>query len=150
MKNFKIIFLFMALAAFGFAACSDDETDTEKPVIQLNEPADHAHFHPGDEIHFDAEFSDNVALKQFKIDIHWGEGHDHKSGQHDDHGHEWSYEYIAELQGRNQHVHMHIDIPEDAKHGEYHFLVYCTDEAGNESFVAIEIEIEDDDHHHDH
>jgi hypothetical protein len=144
MKNFKIIFLLLGVAAVGFVACSDEETDTEKPVIQLNEPADHADFHPGDEIHFDAEFSDNVALKQFKIDIHWAEGHDHKSGQDDDH--EWSYEYIGDLDGRNQQVQMHILIPEDAKHGEYHFIVYCTDEAGNESFVAIEIEIEDDDH----
>lgn len=150
MKNYRIIFLFLTIAIFGFVACSDEEIDTEKPVIQLNEPITHANFHPGDEIHFDAEFSDNVALKQFKIDIHSGEGHDHKSGQDDDHGLDWSYEYIGELQGHNQQLQMHIDIPEDAKHGEYHFLVYCTDEAGNESFVAIEIEIEDDDHHHDH
>jgi hypothetical protein len=146
MRKHRIIVLLGLLIFMGLASCSTDEVDTERPVIQLNEPADHAHFHPGDEIHFDAEFSDNVALKQFKIDIHWGAGHDHKSGQDDDHGHEWSFEHIGELQGRNQHIHMHIDIPEDAKPGEYHFLVYCTDEAGNESFVAIEIEIEDDEH----
>ena len=146
----KTVFMFLALlsASVFFWSCSSDETDTEKPVIEISSPADHAHFHPGDIIHFDAEFSDNVGLKQFKIDIHWGEGHDHKSGQHDDHGHAWSYEYIGELYGRNKHIHMDITIPEDAKHGEYHFLVFVTDKAGNEAFVALEIEIEDD--HDDH
>ena len=144
----KLLFFAFLMISMGliFQACSDDnEVDTEKPVIEINDPLDGQHFHPGDEIHFDAEFSDNVELNQFKIDIHWGEGHDHKSSQN---GEEWTYEYIGELSGRNQHVHMHIDIPENAKHGEYHFLVYCTDKAGNESWVALDIHIEDHDHDH--
>jgi hypothetical protein len=142
MKNFRIYYLAFLSLTVAFVACSDDGTDTEKPVITLNEPEDHEHFHPGDEIHFDADFSDNVALKQMKIDIHSAEGHDHKSSSV---GTEWHWDTIINLSGRNMHKHFHIDIPADAEHGEYHFIVYATDAAGNESFVAIEIEIDDHD-----
>jgi hypothetical protein len=147
-KNFLYIGLILLI---GFTACNTEEMDTEIPVITINEPHDHEHFHPGGKIHFDADFSDNVGLKQFKIDIHSGEGHTHKSNGIRLQDNEWSYVYTGDLEGRNKHVHMDITIPEDAKHGEYHFIVYCTDQAGNESFVALEFEVEDDgDHHHDH
>lgn len=133
-----VVLLFAA--AIFFSACSKEEVDNQKPVIEIEEPLDHAHFHPGDIIHFDAEFSDNVALSQFKIDIHYGGDHGHKNSATTL---KWSYEYIGELSGRNKHIHMDIPVPAHAQAGEYHFLVYCTDKAGNEAFVALEIEIED-------
>jgi len=143
-KSIKTIFLILIILAFNFVACTEETIDTEKPVIEVSSPTDHQHFHPGDIIHFDAEFSDNIELGQFKIDIHFGDGHDHKSTAMEADGVEWDFEYIGELSGRNKHIHLDIPIPNNAKHGEYHFMVYCTDKAGNESWVALEIEIEDD------
>ena len=124
---------------FGLIGCSQDEVDTEKPVIEVNEPLNLAEYHPGDEIHVDIEFSDNVGLKEFKIDIHYGGDHSHKSLLDEV---EWSFLHIEAIEGRNKHVSMHIDIPDNVKHRAYDFLVYCTDKAGNEAMVALEIDIE--------
>ncbi len=146
MKKTMLFNLIIPVLFFGLMGCSQDDVDTEKPVIEVKEPHDHAEFHPGDEIHVDIEFSDNVGLKEFKIDIHYGGDHSHKSLLDEI---EWSFLHIEAIDGRNKHVHMHIDIPHNAKHGEYHFLVYCTDQAGNEAMVALEIEIEDE-HGHGH
>ncbi len=142
MKKKNLLTYSIMLAFAIFTACSSDEIDTEAPVILLHSPIDHQEFHPGGQIYFHADFSDNVGLSQFKIDIHFGEGHDHKSATSGEN--EWSYEYIGELEGQDQKVEMYIDIPLDALHGEYDLLVYCTDKAGNESFVFIEIDIEED------
>jgi hypothetical protein len=148
MKKIKFIAVILAALAFTFQACTTEDPDTEPPVIEVQSPADHEHFHAGDVITFEATFTDNIALSQFKIDIHFGEGHDHKSANHDDDEIEWHFEYIGDLSGTSQQVSMDIPIPHNAKHGEYHFMVFCTDEAGNESLVNLEIEVEDDDHDH--
>ena len=36
------------------------------------------------------------------------------------------------------------------KEGNYHFIVYCTDDSGQESFVSTEIHISYDAEEHDH
>jgi hypothetical protein len=148
MKQINNLLYITILAVLSFTACNTEEVDTEKPVITINEPHDHDHFKPGGNIHFDAEFSDNVGLKQFKIDIHYGGDHTHKSTGIKLQDNEWSYIYTGDLEGRNKHFQMDISIPEDVKYGDYDFIVYCSDQAGNESFVALEIEIEDDDLDH--
>lgn len=146
--NFKKYFLSICgvlLISALIVSCSKDDEDTKKPEIELISPQNHDEFHPGDNIHFEARFSDDTELSEYKIDIHFDDGHDHKSHKHD--GHEWHYTYTATLSGKNQMVHHDISIPEDAEHGEYHFMVFCTDKAGNESFIKIDIEIEGE--HHD-
>jgi len=44
-------------------------------------------------------------------------------------------------------------IPVNATPGDYHLMVYCTDAAGNEAYIARNIVLsttaEEDDHHHD-
>jgi hypothetical protein len=146
MKNIKIIAVILAAFAFTFQSCTTEDPDMEPPVIAVQSPADHEQFHPGDVITFEATFTDNIALSQFKIDVHYGGDHDHKSVNHDDDEIEWYFEYIGDLTGTSQQVIMDITIPHNAKHGEYHFLVFCTDEAGNESLVDLDIEIEDEVH----
>ncbi len=123
-------------------SCSKDETDDQKPVINLVSPAEMDEFLPGTTIPFEATFTDDKSLNQFKINIHFDDGHDHKSviGHYD----AWNYEFVGQLSGTAQEINMEIDIPEELTHGAYHFLVFCTDEVGNESFVAIDIHIEDD------
>jgi uncharacterized membrane protein len=134
--NLTLIVLF-----FGLMGCTQDEVDTEKPVIEIIKPHDHAEFNPGEEIQVEIEFSDNVGLKEFKIDIHYGGDHHHKASLDEI---EWSFMHIEAIEGRHKRLQMYIEIPDNAKHGEYDFLVYCTDTAGNEAMVVLEIEIDDE------
>lgn len=143
-RKFQIL-LFTALILV-FHACSDEETDTQSPLIEVSTPTDDQEFHPGEEIPFNAMFTDNIALSQFRIDIHYGGDHDHKSLNLTNEGIQWTFDFIGELTGNTRQVQMDIPIPEDALHGFYHFLVYCTDIAGNESWIALEIIIDDEVH----
>ncbi len=145
LKKYFTLLISLLLVSALTVSCSKDDEDTKKPEIELINPQDHDEFHPGENIHFEASFSDDTELSEYKIDIHFDDGHDHKTVRDGDH--EWHYVHTAELSGRNQMVHHDISIPEDAKHGHYHFMVFCTDKAGNESFIKIDIEIEGE--HHD-
>lgn len=149
MKKANLIYL-LSLTVVFFVSCNNDDdnnVDTTKPTIVLNEPVDHEEFLPGGEIHFDADFADNVELGSYKIEIHSSsDGHGHRGVQNE--GIAWSYEeshaFDAGLKNRN--VHSHIDIPvtingEPIKEGHYHLGVYCTDKAGNQQQVFVEIVI---------
>ena len=54
-----------------------------------------------------------------------------------------NYLHIQDISGIQKQIQMNIPIPLDAETGEYHFVVYVTDEAGNEAFVSLDIEIEE-------
>ncbi len=144
----KVILAAMVVATTFVACDKENESDTTKPVIVLESPAQGATLKAGDAsgIHLDMELSDDVALGSYKIDIHNAD---------DDHSHaslslkstesfafNKSWDDIAGQ--KNAHVHQHeIVIPADAKHGKYHMIVYCTDQARNESYVVREIYISD-------
>jgi hypothetical protein len=145
----------LALSLVTFSACVDG--DTTKPLIDLHEPADGDVLLIGDEhgIHFEADFSDNEALAAYRINIHSNfDGHEHvrDSGP----GTAFAYDQSWSLSGKNAHVHHHhIQVPEDAQAGNYHLMVYCTDVAGNESYIAVHIVLSHDaesgdDHDHGH
>lgn len=141
----------MATASTLMVGCSksEDETpaDTEKPNIQIVSPANEQAFMPGDTIQFSANFSDNVELNSYKIDIHWGSGHDHKSTNDSI---SWTYQKSWNFEAGSSSAtisHAEVIIPSEidgktVAPGEYHFLVYCTDKAGNENFLAQSIDIE--------
>ncbi|GEM_PF-1212183 len=158
MNNKFLSMLVLALAVFTYSCSSDDDgvMDTEDPVIMLNTPEDRAQFQPGEEIHIDVDFTDNVALSSYKIDIHWaGDGHSHRlvpmHDDHDhDHGEQFDFEETGELSGTEDHIHMHIEVPENAMHGPYHLGVIALDAAGNETTVFRDIAIGDYDFDHDH
>jgi hypothetical protein len=142
-----ILYISIATIFIAFASCNENE-DLIKPVINLIEPEDEAAFKPGSAIHFEMELSDDTELKSYKVEIH---------SNFDGHGHSatiakvrtleiqvpFSYSNSWDVSGlKNTHIHHHeIVIPENATTGHYHFMVYCTDKAGNESHVAREIEI---------
>lgn len=160
----------IAISAINFISCEKDEIDDMAPVINLIAPENDEPVKPGSEIHFEVVFSDNVALGSYKVNIH---------GAFDSHGHNaavtratddsvayektWlETEFIAAgeepISGKRlATVHHHkIKIPTDfnkkpLKSGYYHFMVYCTDKSGIESFVAREIYIsydaEENNHH---
>lgn len=153
----KIFFTsFVLLSSFVlFVSCEEDK-DTEKPVINLVEPADGEILQIGGDVHFEMELSDNEGLKSYKVEIHdnIANPHDHSSAVRalasDSALYKASWEeslFIAKgetpIEGlKNKHIHHHlIEIPEQMngkpiRQGSYHFIVYCTDVNGNESYVA--------------
>lgn len=155
----KQIFLAVAiLGSFTFVSCTESGDNT-KPVINLESPGDgEVLAADGEGIHLEMELSDDVALASYKIEIHNNfDGHDHSKAADDDSAtvdfsFNKSWNDIAGQ--KNAHVHTHeIVIPVNATHGAYHFMVYCLDEAGNETYVVRNVEIEaegSEDHHHDY
>ena len=149
--------LALAFGTILFVACSSDDKDSVAPVITLIEPHVDEVFEPGEEIHFEANFTDNVQLASYKIDIHYGGDHTHGRGValgegHDHEYEKWDFEQVYPLSGRTMDVHRDIPIPtmingKPIKRGEYHFGVYALDAAGNQSLVFRDIYILDD---HDH
>ena len=166
-----LFFCIVVLSTISFVSCSK-EKDSEKPIITLIAPEEDEPIKPGSDVHFDMELSDNEALKSYKVNVHYaGDGHSHapiyNAGEEtvsfEQTWLEADFVKAGEeaIEGkRNAHIHHHhIEIPTSVggkklTEGHYHFMVYCTDMAGNESFVAREIEIsysaEEHDHHHIH
>lgn len=68
---------------------------------------------------------------------------------------DFSFNKSYDISGKKTaHIHHHdIMIPKDATPGDYHLMVYCTDAAGNETYVARNIElsnyVEEEYHHHE-
>ncbi|MDR0733779.1 MAG: DUF4625 domain-containing protein [Dysgonamonadaceae bacterium] len=137
----KIFFsvCFLAMFAIVWNGCKEDG-DTTRPVINLIEPAEGDTLQIGDDVHFEAEFSDDEALASYKVNIHPDfDGHTHtrsSDGETVDFEKDWSWT----VSGRNTSIHHHeIEIPENATPGDYHLMVYCTDVAGNESHIALNV-----------
>lgn len=131
-----------------FVSCSDDEKDgdTTKPVINLIEPEEGAMLKPGSTIHFEMDLSDDVMLGSYKVEIHNNfDGHDHTKAAADETV-AFAFNRSWDVSGqKNAHIHHHeIEIPANAKEGNYHLMVYCTDAAGNESYVARNIVLSKD------
>ena len=103
------------------------------------------------------DLSDDVMLKSYKIEIHSNFDH-HSHGGNSRAAQEtvdFSFNRSYDVSGqKTAHIHHHdIVILANATAGDYHLMVYCTDAAGNESYIARNIklsnEVEDEDHHHD-
>lgn len=166
-SQFSVVtFLIIALGlSLVFVGCDKVEVDNQKPMIRLIEPADDEVVMPGEVLHLKMELSDNVALASYKVNIHGAfDGHSHNSGTRsatDSIAFERTWletDFIAHgetpIVGKQQVTveHQHIKIPATIsrtvngvaeemplKEGHYHFIVYCTDESGQESYVAKEI-----------
>ncbi len=143
-KIFALVFLTIAL----FASCEKEEADTTKPTITVNAPGDEEVLYTGVDVHFDVDFADDVELKSYKVDIHSNfDGHEHKNPTADSIAWTFQKSWSFDAGLKNSHVHHHeIVIPTEVDGvklatGDYHFMIYCTDAAGNESYVAIPVEI---------
>jgi hypothetical protein len=148
--NTKFNFLTICLTAiFAFAsfACKEDG-DTTKPIIRLIEPENGDVLQIGNEngAHFEAEFSDNQMLVSYKVNIHPNfDGHAHAQTKDVASTVDFEYEHSWTISGKNVAVHHHeIKIPDNATPGDYHLIVYCTDDEGNESHIAVNIHLSHD------
>ncbi|WP_455665511.1 DUF4625 domain-containing protein [Phocaeicola sp.] len=143
---FPVICL-LAICSVGFTSCDDDEKgDVTKPVIELLEPEEGAVLQIGNAngVHFEMNLSDDVMLKSYKINIHNNfDHHGHTTSKAAEEGETvaFTFDRSYDVSGlKNTTVHHHdIVIPANAAPGDYHLMVWCTDEAGNQSEVARNI-----------
>ncbi|WP_294476455.1 DUF4625 domain-containing protein [uncultured Bacteroides sp.] len=160
-KFYLPIICLLAISSFVFISCDKDEdSDTTKPVILLNEPEEGQALQIGNThgVHFEMDLSDDVMLKSYKIEIHSNfDHHTHSRSNAASDAKEtvdFSFNKAYDVPGqKTAHIHHHdIKIPANATPGDYHLMVYCTDAAGNESYIARNIvlsnDVEDEDHHH--
>ena len=143
------IILFI-LSSFVFIACDDDKGDTERPTINLIVPANGDTLRIGGAVHLDMELSDNEMLASYMIDIHKEDGlHETKAAAS---GNILTDKNKWDVSGqKNKHVHHHeIIIPGHATEGGYHFMVYCLDAAGNESYTVRNVILSHTGGEHDH
>ncbi|MDH6306308.1 tRNA U55 pseudouridine synthase TruB [Parabacteroides sp. PF5-5] len=139
--------LITILSLHILVSCDDNESDTQKPVINLIEPEEGAVLKPGSAIHFEMELSDNEMLRSYKVEIHDNfNNHGHESKATKAETAPFTYNKSWDVSGlKNTHIHHHeIEIPANATEGAYHFMVYCTDAAGNELNVARSIVLSKD------
>lgn len=151
----------LALLLTNNACNSDKNRDTQKPKIELRAPKEGAEIAIGNPhgIHFDCKFSDNVEVKNYRVEIHNNFDH-HTHTPQLQHKEEtktvpFFFNRSWEVNQRNADIHHHeIVVPENATPGEYHFVVYCLDVNKNESMVHRTIylkHMDHDDHgHHGH
>ena len=150
-KLYLPIISLLAMSVFAFISCDDSDSDTTKPVIELSEPEDG--------VHFEMDLSDDVMIKSYMIEIHSNfDHHSHGKSRAAATGEatvDFSFNRSYDISGKKTaHIHHHdIIIPANATPGDYHLMVYCTDAAGNETYIARNIVLsttaEGDDHHHD-
>jgi uncharacterized membrane protein len=141
MKKHIIAFACIVLSA-SFILGSCKKEDTEKPTVKISSPTNNKEYHPGETITVIADISDNEELSQYKLEIHFDDGHGHKSTMHGDEG--WEFEEIVKISGKAYSLNRSVKIPNDVKEGKYHVVVECTDKAGNEAAPAsVDIKIED-------
>ncbi|MDR0713524.1 MAG: DUF4625 domain-containing protein [Bacteroidales bacterium] len=153
---FSLYICLMATVTVLVSSCKKDG-DTTKPVITLIEPAEDDVLKIGGTVHFEMELEDDVALQSYKVNIHHNfDGHGHEKSDEETETVPFEYDndkWDTDIAGKkNASIHHHeISIPENATPGDYHFMVYCTDAAGNEANVVVNVELSHEDNHdHDH
>jgi len=146
--NIKFHLIPVVLFILIISCKENEELDNTKPELMVIKPAQCAYVDMADSIlEFEADVSDDVELKSYKIDIH-------NNFDHHTHGTDntpcdfspdkppvnpWLYNSTWDLSGqKTSHInHQEILIPLDVDTGDYHMMVYVTDKSGNQSWKAI-------------
>lgn len=135
----KILHSLFILFVCSFLTVTEaySQDDTKRPVITLIAPGEGHTLQTGKAIHFDMDLADDTMLESYRVEIHNNfDGHSHTKANEGS-----SYPSIFnktwDVSGsKSRHIHHHgITIPADAAEGNYHFVIYCKDAAGNESSV---------------
>jgi len=115
-------------------------------------PIECQEYRPGDVIHFQYVFTDDVELGNYNIEIHNNFDHHTHSGSAVDCELEakkeagekaWVYnqDFAIPAGQRTYTAHVDIQIPDDAETGNYHFMVRLTDRTGWQQLKGIAIKL---------
>jgi hypothetical protein len=153
----RIYFIISTLAVLLLNSCGKDDIDDVKPVIDMNAsgtfPTLCDTLKKATEIEFKVNFSDNIELGSFSIDIHHN---------FDQHSHSTSVEtcqmdakktainpwtYIKSFQipeGLKEYTAIgEISVPTNIDPGDYHFMYKVTDKSGWQTIHGFSIKIID-------
>jgi hypothetical protein len=145
----------MMAFAFSWIQCKTD-IDNEPPSIALNNfsasmssgeicgqlETNVFFLQSGEVFSFQATFSDNIGLSQYKIDIHQNfDCHGHGEGatpalalpNRENSTEDWFLIQIDDLEGREQIRQFALSVPDHVTAGNYHFSIQVLDEAGNDT-----------------
>ncbi len=153
-KYVSALFLTGALALLG--SCDSSTVDVTPPQVRLldHKPASVPaiicgqqedtvfQLMGGDTLYFNIEFEDDVALSEYKVDIHHNfDCHGHGGGAapgfspptQEGLTEDWSVLETTPLQGATEQVERWLVVPESVTSGNYHYHIQVLDEAGNDS-----------------
>jgi len=135
----KKIFLVLIVAV----ACSKENTDMEKPAIQISSPVNGVEYLVGCDtcaLPVRATISDNDELNACKIEAHSAAGHGSHVSLMKALTASWLYDTIIDAKGNKKiELSLSISLKEVQDTGEFHFLIYATDKSGNESLAERDI-----------
>lgn len=129
MKN--ILFPTLLISALVLSSCKKDE---EKPQINVDAPADHAEFAPGDEVHSEFEFTDNEALASYSV---------HIANEDGSHNEDFNFEKEGNISGTSYTFHQHFDIPTTITPDHYMIVIQVLDMEGNMAEESVEFHVEE-------
>ena len=157
MKNIKFFFIAISLAAIPLTQCSESkETDTEKPVINMDQedafPKPCDTIFAGRSFTFKAVFSDNVELGSYNIELHNNFDH-HTHGSHTEtctldpdknpvNPFYFNQNYEIVSGSKTYNAETTVAVPDDIDSGDYHFMVKLTDKEGWQSWSSVSVKIE--------
>jgi Domain of unknown function (DUF4625) len=95
----------------------------------------------GDTLAIDMDFHDDVALAQYKIDIHHNfDCHSHAKRAAE--GLPWQLVAIRDIDDKRRSVTEKLAVPPQVKTGFYHLMIRCLDAAGNEApYVELNLRL---------
>ncbi len=137
----------IVLIAVFFVSCEEDEVKMPE-ILSFELGYDNSRTaYLGSDLHIDADIIAENGIDRIVVEIHY-EGdhhHHHKSSVIAHSDHEWEFDHAyTEFQGlKNTTFHKHIDIPLDAKPGEYHFHFKVIDMEGYSAEIEDDLEIKE-------
>ncbi len=146
MKNSISLSLFLIVFVTLFSACNKDAAPPSITDFELGYNNSKI-FERGSDLHFEANIVAPAKIDRIIVEIHF-EGDHKKSGLKTEVGFEWEFDYTyTSYNGlKNVNLHKHIEIPEDAKAGDYHFHLMVIDMDGNVAEVESDFEIHGEAH----
>jgi hypothetical protein len=146
MKTKKMFFYIGLISVVWFVSCEKEEI--AKPEIRSIEIGydNNRIGYVGGDLHIDVEVYAERKINTIEIEIH-PEGEEEKSISFMLHDGEWEFDSVyTKFSGLiNPEFHEHIEIPEDAETGAYHFHFIVTDQKGYQTSYEDEIMLEHSD-----
>jgi len=138
MKNTLTLLLTISMAAIA-AHCVCSCTNAPTPTITLEAPEEGSEFYPGNDIHFSAILEDSRGLVSYQIEVNCISEDENNSLD----AVPFSYQDTWELSNEKEaYLHHHdVIIPQDAALGRYLFTLSCTNRAGKEARVSVNVGI---------
>lgn len=158
MNLFKnIIITTLLIATFLFCSCENDiEIDTEYPEIDIafNDafPKQCSSINKGETFTFKANFTDNIQLGGFSLDVHHNfDHHSHSTEVNDcdmdavkeaDSPFLFIQNYSMPKGLQKYEAKVEIEVPENIESGDYHFMILLTDNEGWQSIRGLSIKVQ--------